>query len=66
MSENEGDIIKYCQEIKTKNYAKDIDILFILGGDGTVNELINGVMTHDLQLPIEFYQAVLLMILQKR
>ncbi|WP_274541605.1 diacylglycerol/lipid kinase family protein, partial [Staphylococcus pseudintermedius] len=25
---------------------------FILGGDGTVNELINGVMTHDLQLPI--------------
>ncbi|HDZ5800244.1 TPA: diacylglycerol kinase family lipid kinase [Staphylococcus aureus] len=52
LSENEGDIIKYCQEIKTKNYAKDVDILFILGGDGTVNELINGVMTHDLQLPI--------------
>ncbi len=37
LSENEGDIIKYCQEIKTKNYAKDVDILFILGGDGTVN-----------------------------
>ncbi|HGZ8082998.1 TPA: diacylglycerol kinase family protein [Staphylococcus aureus] len=52
LSENEGDIIKYCQEIKTKNYAKDVDILFILGGDGTVNELINGVMSHDLQLPI--------------
>lgn len=31
---------------------KNVDILFILGGDGTVNELINGVMTHDLQLPI--------------
>ncbi|SBA15270.1 Transcription regulator (contains diacylglycerol kinase catalytic domain) [Staphylococcus aureus] len=52
LSENEGDIIKYCQEIKAKDYAKDVDILFILGGDGTVNELINGVMTHDLQLPI--------------
>lgn len=52
LSENEGDIIKYCQEIKTKNYAKDVDILFILGGDGTVNELINGVMAHNLQLPI--------------
>ncbi|HDD2948209.1 TPA: diacylglycerol kinase family lipid kinase [Staphylococcus aureus] len=52
LSESEGDIIKYCQEIKTKNYAKDVDILFILGGDGTVNELINGVMAHNLQLPI--------------
>lgn len=52
LSENEGDIIKYCQEIKAKDYAKDVDILFILGGDGTVNELINGVMTYDLQLPI--------------
>ncbi|CAC8158092.1 Transcription regulator (contains diacylglycerol kinase catalytic domain) [Staphylococcus aureus] len=37
---------------RNQNYAKDVDILFILGGDGTVNELINGVMTHDLQLPI--------------
>ncbi|CCE58526.1 diacylglycerol/lipid kinase family protein [Staphylococcus argenteus] len=52
LSENEGDIIKYCQEIKAKDYASDVDILFILGGDGTVNELINGVMTYDLQLPI--------------
>ena len=32
--------------------CKDVDILFILGGDGTVNELINGVMAHNLQLPI--------------
>ncbi|MBO1198789.1 diacylglycerol kinase family lipid kinase [Staphylococcus simiae] len=52
LSENEGDIIKYCQKIKDKQYADDIDILFILGGDGTVNELVNGVMTHQLNLPI--------------
>ena len=29
-----------------------ISISFLLGGDGTVNELINGVMKYDLNLPI--------------
>lgn len=52
LSENEGDIIKYCESIKNHEYGTDIDILFILGGDGTVNELVNGVMRRDLSLPI--------------
>lgn len=52
LSENEGDIIKYCESIKNDKYSSEIDILFILGGDGTVNELVNGVMQHDLQLPV--------------
>lgn len=43
------DIVK---EIKDHTYSNDIDIVFILGGDGTVNELINGVMKYDLDLPI--------------
>lgn len=45
-------LLNIAKKSKLKNYAKDVDILFILGGDGTVNELINGVMSHDLQLPI--------------
>ncbi|MGJ5712746.1 diacylglycerol/lipid kinase family protein [Staphylococcus auricularis] len=52
LSESEGDIIDYCASIKAKRYSDDVDVLFILGGDGTVNELINGVMQHDLNLPI--------------
>lgn len=52
LSENEGDIIKYCESIKNDKYGSEIDILFILGGDGTVNELVNGVMQHDLLLPV--------------
>lgn len=52
VSENEGDIIKYCQKIKQGDYGQKIDILFILGGDGTVNEMVNGVMKHQLDLPI--------------
>lgn len=52
LSENEGDIIKYCEAIKNDKYSSEIDILFILGGDGTVNELVNGVMQHDLHLPV--------------
>ena len=38
-----------------------IDILFILGGDGTVNEMVNGVMKHQL---LVLSQVVRLMILQ--
>ncbi|MBC3072055.1 diacylglycerol kinase family lipid kinase [Staphylococcus capitis] len=52
LSENEGDIIKFCEAIKNDKYGSEIDILFILGGDGTVNELVNGVMQHDLHLPV--------------
>lgn len=52
LSENEGDIIDYCQNISESSYGNEIDILFILGGDGTVNELVNGVMTYGLDLPI--------------
>ncbi|MEB7462104.1 lipid kinase [Staphylococcus succinus] len=52
LSENEGDILKYCQKIKDGSYSDDVDIIFILGGDGTVNELINGVMQSELEIPI--------------
>ncbi|WP_182478135.1 diacylglycerol/lipid kinase family protein [Staphylococcus gallinarum] len=52
LSENEGDIIEYCKKIKSKSYSDDVDIVFILGGDGTVNELINGVMHSELDIPI--------------
>lgn len=52
LSENEGDIIKYCEKIKNQDYSSDVDVVFILGGDGTVNELVNGVMKHDLNVPI--------------
>ncbi|MCE5090550.1 diacylglycerol kinase family lipid kinase [Staphylococcus devriesei] len=52
LSENEGDIIKYCEKIKNHDYSSDVDVVFILGGDGTVNELVNGVMKHDLNVPI--------------
>ena len=52
LSENKGDIIKYCKSIKNENYSSDVDVLFILGGDGTLNELVNGVMQYQLNLPI--------------
>ena len=52
LSENKGDIIKYCKAIKNENYSSDVDVLFILGGDGTLNELVNGVMQYQLNLPI--------------
>lgn len=52
LSAEEGNIIDYCEAIKAQDYGSDIDILFILGGDGTVNELVNGVMTHQLDIPI--------------
>ena len=51
LSENEGDIIKYCERIKNQEYSSDVDIVFILGGDGTVNELVN-VLANDLNVPI--------------
>lgn len=52
LSENEGDIITYCKKIKEQSYSDDVDIIFILGGDGTVNELVNGMMQSQLDIPI--------------
>lgn len=52
LSENEGDIEAYCSEIKAHHNAEGIDVLLILGGDGTVNELVNGVLQHQLDIPI--------------
>lgn len=52
LSENEGDIERYCEQIAQSNHAEHVDVLFILGGDGTVNELINGVLKNKLNLPI--------------
>src|SRR5699024_7622379 len=39
-------------KIKDQSYSDDVDIIFLLGGDGTVNELINGIMQHELNIPI--------------
>ena len=64
LSENKGDIIKYCKSIKNENYSSDVDVLFILGGDGTLNELVNGVMQYQLNLPIGVIPVVPLTILQ--
>lgn len=47
-SKEKGDIQNYCHTIKEQSY----DVIFLLGGDGTVHELINGVMNADLNLPI--------------
>lgn len=52
LSEDEGNIIEFCQSIKSQQYSNDVDIIFILGGDGTINELINGIVQHDLNIPI--------------
>ncbi|MCG3401816.1 diacylglycerol kinase family lipid kinase [Staphylococcus massiliensis] len=52
LSEEKGQIKDYCKKIKEQTYAEDADILFILGGDGTVNELVNGVCENGLNLPI--------------
>src|SRR5699024_6306152 len=52
LSEDEGDIIRFCQKIKDQSYRDDVDIIFLLGGDGTVNELINAIMQHELNIPI--------------
>ncbi|BAS46770.1 diacylglycerol kinase [Staphylococcus schleiferi] len=52
LSENEGDIERYCKMIKDNNNIEQIEVLFILGGDGTVNELVNGVLKHELHIPI--------------
>ena len=52
LSKEEGDIKSFCKEISNNNYATPYDVLFILGGDGTLNELVNGVVENNIQLPI--------------
>ncbi|TDM12631.1 diacylglycerol/lipid kinase family protein [Macrococcus lamae] len=49
-SREKGDIIKYCHKIKEEQLP--YEVIYLLGGDGTVHELINGVMQADLNLPI--------------
>lgn len=49
-SQEKGDIIKYCHQIKEESLS--IDVIYLLGGDGTIHELINGVMQTELNLPI--------------
>ena len=34
LSEDEGNIITFCKSIKSEQYSDDVDIIFILGGDG--------------------------------
>ncbi|MGO1758974.1 MAG: diacylglycerol/lipid kinase family protein [Mammaliicoccus vitulinus] len=52
LSKEEGQIKSYCKEIAENNHVSSFDIFFILGGDGTLNELINGVVENNLQIPI--------------
>ncbi|ASE35659.1 diacylglycerol/lipid kinase family protein [Mammaliicoccus sciuri] len=52
LSKEEGQIKSYCKEIAENRFGHSFDVLFILGGDGTLNELINGVIENNLQIPI--------------
>ncbi|PTI35184.1 lipid kinase [Mammaliicoccus vitulinus] len=52
LSKEEGQIKSYCKEIAENNHVSSFDVFFILGGDGTLNELINGVVENNLQIPI--------------
>lgn len=48
-SSEKGNIYEYIQD---RGNTNDLDILMILGGDGTVHELINGVIDASLNIPI--------------
>lgn len=51
LSKEEGDIKKFCDTV-AQNDDHSYDIFFILCGDGTVNELVNGVVKNELNIPI--------------
>ncbi|GEP83481.1 transcriptional regulator [Staphylococcus piscifermentans] len=52
LSKEEGDIKKFCDELAQSKDDVEYDVFFLLGGDGTVNELINGVAGNNLEVPI--------------
>lgn len=51
MSKNEGDIYQFCEHLSKENDNK-YDVFFILGGDGTVNELVNGIVKNHIDVPV--------------
>lgn len=52
LSKEEGQIRSYCKTLSAITNEHAYDVIFILGGDGTLNELINGVIENNLQIPI--------------
>ena len=52
LSKEEGDIKKFCDELAHSQDGVEYDVFFLLGGDGTVNELINGLAGNNLEVPI--------------
>lgn len=52
LSKEEGQIRSYCKTLSAIKNEHAYDVIFILGGDGTLNELINGVVENNLQIPI--------------
>ncbi|GGI41960.1 diacylglycerol/lipid kinase family protein [Mammaliicoccus stepanovicii] len=52
LSKEEGQIKSYCKELADNKHLNDYDVCFILGGDGTLNELVNGIVDNNLHMPV--------------